>query len=456
MQARLAAVEVVRTLRSKGHQAYLVGGCVRDLLLGRDPADFDVSTDATPQQMMRIFPQTYAVGAQFGVVLVPFKAVGVDGGSSAMEEIISEHPKVVEVATFRSDGAYSDGRHPDAVRYSTDPKEDVQRRDFTINGLMLDPLEGDRVLDYVGGQEDIARRVVRTIGEPERRFREDKLRMMRAVRFAARFGYEIDSDTFGWIRTLAPEIRQVSRERQRDELTKMLTEGNARRAFELLDATGLLHEVLPEVERMKGVAQPPQYHPEGDVWVHTLLLLSMLPAGVSRTLAWGALLHDVGKPPTFRVAPDRIRFDGHVEVGERMAEEIGERFRMSNDDIGQIMSLVANHLRFADVKSMKESTFKRFVRLPQFDEHLELHRIDCLGSHGLLDLYDFTRAKLAEMPPEQVRPKPLITGYDLLEAGYEQGPRFKEILAAVEDGQLEGRFRTREEAMEFVAREYPR
>ena len=207
---------------------------------------------------------------------------------------------------------------------------------------------------------------------------------------------------------------------------------------------------------MKGVAQPPQYHPEGDVWVHTLLLLSMLPAGVSRTLAWGALLHDVGKPPTFRVAPDRIRFDGHVEVGERMAEEIGERFRMSNDDIGQIMSLVANHLRFADVKSMKESTFKRFVRLPQFDEHLELHRIDCLGSHGLLDLYDFTRAKLAEMPPEQVRPKPLITGYDLLEAGYEQGPRFKDILAAVEDGQLEGRFRTREEAMEFVAREYPR
>ena len=456
MQARLAAVEVVRTLRSKGHQAYLVGGCVRDLLLGRDPADFDVSTDATPEQVMRIFPQTYAVGAQFGVVLVPFKAVGIDSGSSALAEAMSDHPKVVEVATFRSDGAYSDGRHPDAVRYSNDPKEDVQRRDFTINGLMLDPLEGDRVLDYVGGQDDIARKVVRTIGEPERRFREDKLRMMRAVRFAARFGYEIDGETVRWIRTLAPEIRQVSRERQRDELTKMLTEGSARRAFELLDETGLLHEVLPEIEKMKGVAQPPQYHPEGDVWVHTLLLLSMLPAGVSRTLGWGALLHDVGKPPTFRVAPDRIRFDGHVEVGERMAEEIGERFRMSNDDIGQIASLVANHLRFADVKSMKESTFKRFVRLPQFDEHLELHRIDCLGSHGMLDLYDFTRAKLAEMPPEQVRPKPLISGYDLLEAGYEQGPRFKEILAAVEDGQLEGRLRTRDEALEFVAREYPK
>ena len=455
MQARLAAVEVVRRLRSKGHQAYLVGGCVRDLLLGRDPADFDVSTDATPEQVMRNFPQTYAVGAQFGVVLVPFKAVGIDGGPNHEEEVSSEHPQVVEVATFRSDGAYSDGRHPDAVRYSTDPKEDVQRRDFTINGLMLDPMDGDRVLDYVGGQDDIARKLVRTIGEPERRFREDKLRMMRAVRFAARFGYEIDGETFRWIRTLAPEIRQVSRERQRDEITKMLTEGNARRAFEMLDTTGLLHEVLPEVEKMKGVEQPPQYHPEGDVWVHTLLLLSMLPAGVSRTLAWGALLHDVGKPPTFRVAPDRIRFDGHVEVGERMAEEIGLRFRMSNDEIAQIMTLVANHLRFADVKNMKESTFKRFVRLPQFDEHLELHRIDCLGSHGMLDLYDFTRAKLAEMPPEQVRPKPLITGYDLLEAGYEQGPRFKEILAAVEDGQLEGRLKTRDEAMQFVAREFP-
>jgi poly(A) polymerase len=427
---------------------------VRDLLLGRDPADFDVSTDATPEQVMAIFPQTYAVGAQFGVVLVPFKGGGFESGSA--EEALTEHPKAIEVATFRSDGAYSDGRHPDAVKYTTDPREDVQRRDFTINGLMLDPLDGERILDYVGGQEDIQRGIVRTIGEPEQRFREDKLRMMRAVRFAARFEYEIDAATFASIRELAPEIRQVSRERQRDELTKMLTEGHARRAFELLDATGLLQEVLPEVAKMKGVAQPPQYHPEGDVWVHTLLLLSMLPAGVSRTLAWGALLHDVGKPPTFRVAPDRIRFDGHVEVGERMAEEIGLRFRMSNDDIEQIVALVANHLRFADVMSMKESTFKRFIRLPKFEEHLELHRIDCLGSHAILDLYHYTREKMAQLPPEQVRPKPLINGHDLIAEGYAQGPRFSEMLSAVEDAQLEGRLGTKDEALKFVRAEFPR
>ena len=456
MLAHRAAVAVVRTLRSRGYQAYLVGGCVRDLLLGRDPADFDVSTDATPDQVMRVFPQTYAVGAQFGVVLVPFKSVGLDGAPAAGEELTAEHPKVIEVATFRSDGVYSDGRHPDAVRYTTDPREDVQRRDFTINGLMLDPLNGHRVLDYVDGQLDLQRHLIRTIGDPERRFREDKLRMMRAVRFAARFEYEIDPDTFAAIRRLAPEIRQVSRERQREELTKMLTEGKARRAFELLDASGLLHEVLPEVEKMKGVEQPPQFHPEGDVWIHTLLLLSMMAAGTSRTLAWGALLHDVGKPPTFRVAPDRIRFDDHVEVGTRMAEEIGQRFRMSNDDIAQISALVANHLRFADVKNMKESTFKRFIRLPKFDEHLELHRIDCLGSHGILDLYHYTREKIADLPPEQVRPQPLITGNDLLAAGYRQGPRFKEILSAVEDAQLDGRLHSPTEAMSFVEQQFPK
>ncbi|MDT8069799.1 MAG: CCA tRNA nucleotidyltransferase [Terriglobia bacterium] len=455
MLARRAATEVVRTLRSQGHQAYFVGGCVRDLLLGRDPADFDVSTDATPDQVMRIFPQTYAVGAQFGVVLVPFRAVGVDGGAAEGEELTAEHPKVIEVATFRSDGAYSDGRHPDAVRYSADPREDVQRRDFTINGLMLDPLDGQHVLDYVGGQQDLQRHLVRTIGDPERRFREDKLRMMRAVRFAARFEYKIDAEAFAAIRRLAPEILHVSHERQRDEITKMLTEGHARRAFELLDSSGLLHEVLPEVEKMKGVEQPPQFHPEGDVWIHTLLLLGMLKPGASRTLAWGALLHDVGKPPTFRIAPDRIRFDNHVEVGTRMAEAIGHRFRMSNDDIAQIMALVANHLRFADVKNMKESTFKRFIRLPRFDEHLELHRIDCLGSHGILDLYCYTREKMAQLEPEQVRPTLLIDGHDLLAAGYEQGPRFKEILSAVEDAQLEGRVQSKEEAMEFVRREFP-
>ena len=455
MVARRAAVEIVRTLRERGHQSFLVGGCVRDLLLGREPADYDVSTDATPDQVMRIFPETYAVGAQFGVVLVPHRSVGVDGAPEAGEVPTAEHPKVIEVATFRSDGAYSDGRHPDAVRYTRDPREDVQRRDFTINGLMLDPLDHDRVLDFVGGEQDLQRRIIRTIGEPERRFSEDKLRMLRAVRFAARFGYEIEAETFQSIRELAPKIHQVSRERVRDELSKMLTEGHARRAFEILDETGLLHEVLPEVEKMKGVEQPPQYHPEGDVWVHTLLLLSMLQAGSSRTLAWGALLHDVGKPPTFRVAPDRIRFDGHVEVGTRMAEGICHRFRMSNEETEQIMALVANHLRFADVKDMKDSTFKRFIRLPKFDEHLELHRIDCLGSHAILDLYQFTKEKMAQLPPDAVRPMPLVSGNDLIAAGYRPGPLFKEILSTVEDAQLEGRLHDKREALELVHNQYP-
>ena len=360
------------------------------------------------------------------------------------------------MATFRNDGIYSDGRHPDQVSYSRDPREDVQRRDFTINGLLLDPIDGGKVLDYVGGREDLRAGIVRTIGDATRRFQEDKLRLLRAIRFAARFGYEIEPRTFAALRALAREIRQVSRERVRDELTKMLTEGRAKRAFELLDESTLLEQVLPEVAKMKGVEQPPQFHPEGDVWIHTLLLLEMLPPGCSRTLAWGALLHDVGKPPTFRVAPDRIRFDGHVEIGTRMAEAICRRLRFSNHDTEQIAALVANHMRFADVRKMKESTFKRFVRLPEFDEHLELHRFDCLGSHGMLDLYEYTKEKIAAMPKDEVFPAPLLTGNDLISEGYRPGPLFSEILAAVEDAQLEGRLHDRAEAMEFVQRQYPK
>ncbi len=279
--------------------------------------------------------------------------------------------------------------------------------------------------------------------------------MLRAVRFAARFGYEIEPRTFATMRALAGEIRQVSSERIRDELTKMLTEGQARRAFELLDSSGLLAHVLPELPRMKGIEQPPQFHPEGDVLVHTLLLLGMLPAGCSRTLAWGGLLHDVGKPPTFRVAPDRIRFDGHVEIGVRMAEDICRRLRFSNDDSEQIASLVANHMRFADVPKMKESTFKRFLRLPRFAEHLELHRLDCLASHGVLDLYWFAKEKFETLPIEETRPTPLITGDDLIAEGYRPGPLFREILSTVEDEQLEGRLRERDEALRFVRRRYP-
>ncbi len=442
------ATNIVRELRRRGFQAYFAGGCVRDTLLGVTPADYDVATDAPPPEVMRIFPETHAVGAQFGVVLVP-------APHDTPPPARSEHPNYVEVATFRCDLSYSDGRHPDEVRYSKSPQEDVQRRDFTINGLLMDPLDGDRVLDFVGGRDDLAAGIVRAIGDPQHRFQEDKLRMLRAVRFSARLQYTIEPQTFAAIRELAPFIHQVSRERVRDELTKMLTEGHAPAAFELLDATGLLHEVLPEVERMKGVEQPPQFHPEGDVWVHTLLLLEKLPAGVSRTLAWGALLHDVGKPPTFRVAPDRIRFDGHVEVGVRMAEAICHRLHFSNDDTRQIVELVANHMRFADVERMKESTLKRFLRLPSFDEHLELHRIDSLSSHGNLSLYDFVRERRSHTSEEEIRPALLLNGDDLIGLGYRPGPKFREMLGAIEDAQLEGTLHTREEALSFVLSQFP-
>jgi poly(A) polymerase len=442
-------VNIVSSLRDRGYHAYLVGGCVRDLLLGREPADYDVSTDATPAEVMKIFPETYAVGAQFGVVLVP--------GERAEDDIATDADSAlaVEVATFRSDVGYSDGRHPDDVRFSKDPREDVERRDFTINGMMLDPLS-DVVLDFVGGRKDLAAGVIRTIGKPEKRFAEDKLRMLRAVRFAARFEYALDPATLAAIQKLAADIHQVSNERVRDEITKMLTEGRARRAFLLLDETGLLQEVLPEIADMKGVEQPPQYHPEGDVFVHTLLLLENLPHPCSPTLAWGALLHDVGKPPTFRVAPDRIRFDGHVEVGVKMGESICRRLRFSNDDTEQVLALVNHHMRFADMPRMKESTLKKFLRLPQFEEHLDLHRMDCQSSHGDLTLYNFAKEKLAGFPAEVIRPKPLLKGDALIAEGYVPGPQFTEILSAVEDAQLEGELKTEADAMAFVRARFPR
>ncbi|MGA8313534.1 MAG: CCA tRNA nucleotidyltransferase [Terriglobales bacterium] len=459
------AERIIRTLREAGHQAYLVGGCVRDLLLGREPADYDVTTDAPPDEVMRIFPETYAVGAQFGVVLVPERerepsSVSVASALSVaatpdLDHAASARAGCVEVATFRSDIGYSDGRHPDRVRFSKSAREDVERRDFTINGLLLDPVTNE-VLDYVGGQEDLGAKIIRTIGDPGLRFAEDKLRMLRAVRFAARFGYAIEPQTFGAIQKLAAGIHQVSRERVRDELTKMLIEGHARQAFLLLDQTGLLQEVLPEISAMKGVGQPPEFHPEGDVFVHTLLLLQELPDPCPPTLAWGALLHDVGKPPTFRVAPDRIRFDGHVDAGVKMAEEICRRLRFSNHDTEQILALIANHMRFAHTVRMKESTFKRFVRMPRFEEHLELHRLDCRASHGDLTSYQFTRERIASIPPESIRPAPLVSGDDLIAAGYEPGPRFKEILSLVEDAQLEGRLPSKESAMEYVRQIFPR
>ena len=439
MTARELAAHICRKLHASGFKAYLVGGCVRDLLLGREPEDYDIATDARPAHVQALFPSSVDVGARFGVILV-----------------VSDSAQV-EVATFRSDVGYSDGRHPDRVEYSNLPEEDVRRRDFTINGLMLD-METQQILDFVGGREDLRQGFVRAIGTPELRFCEDRLRMVRAVRFAARFGYVIEPATFQAIVATAPRITAVSAERLRDEITKLLTEGAARRALELLDETNLLKACLPEIAAMKGVAQPPEFHPEGDVWIHTLIMLENLAPGSPATLAWAVLLHDVGKPPTFMSAEetgDRIRFDGHAEIGARMAVAICRRFRFSVADMEQIEAVVANHLRFKDVFQMRPATLKRFVRLPRFEEeHLALHRLDCLASHRNLDAYEFVGRFLRETPPEEVRPSRLLTGEDLKAMGFRPGPLFREILQSVEEGQLEGRLKRREDALDFVRREY--
>ncbi len=431
---RKAATDIVTRLRTESFQAYLVGGCVRDLVMGREPKDYDIATDATPDQVVKLYPDALTVGAQFGVVIVPHATGN------------------IEVATFRSDGRYADGRHPVEVRFARTPREDVRRRDFTINGMLLDPAT-DEVLDYVGGQADIRARRIRAIGDAVERFREDKLRMLRAVRFAARFEFALDGAAKKAIQNLAPQISSVSAERVRDEIVKILTEGRARRGFELLDETGLLREVLPEIKALQGVEQPPEFHPEGDVWIHTLLMLEGL-RNPTPTLALGVLLHDVGKPPTFTIR-ERIRFDNHVEVGAKMAEAICARLRLAARETERVVELVRHHLRFKDFPQMKRSTQMRFLRLEGFDEHLELHRLDCLSSHRDLTNYEMARRLLAETPAEEIKPAPLVRGDDLIAQGYTPGPRFKQILQAVEDAQLEGRLQGREDALRLVAEQFP-
>ena len=438
VNARELANSICDALIGGGFQALLAGGCVRDLLLGRDPSDYDVATDATPGKVMDLFPESIAVGAQFGVIVVPR-----DGHK-------------VEVATFRSDVSYSDGRRPDAVVYTRSASEDVRRRDFTVNGLLMRHDTGE-ILDFVGGRDDLKAGIIRAIGDADKRIEEDKLRMLRGVRFTARFAFEIEPETLRSIRKCAVDIHQVSAERVRDELTKMLTEGAAGKAFRLLDDTGLLEMVLPEIAAMKGVEQPPQYHPEGDVWVHTCMMLDGIPAGSSAKFAWGVLLHDLGKPPTFRPAVetgDRIRFDGHVEVGVRMGAEICRRLKMSNDDIDQILSLIANHMKFKDASQMRTSTLKKFVRMPNFEEHMALHKLDCLSSHRNLEAYEFVREFISRTPLDQVRPPRLLTGDDLLYMGFRPGPKFREVLQAIEDAQLEGVIQTREDALRLAERAY--
>lgn len=428
------ATDIVQRIRRGGFTAYFVGGCVRDIVMGRTPIDYDVATDATPAEIIKLFPESLTVGAQFGVVLIPRE----EGN--------------VEVATFRSDGRYADGRHPVEVQYAKSAEEDVRRRDFTINGLLYDPLK-DKVLDYVGGQADIRGGKIRTIGDPYRRFGEDRLRMLRAVRFAARFDFALDPAVSEAIRGLAGEIHLVSTERIRDEIVKILTEGRARLGFELLDATGLLREVLPQVKAMQGVEQPPEFHPEGDVWIHTLMMLEGLQRPTA-TLALGVLLHDVGKPPTFSVR-ERIRFDNHVEVGAKMAEEICRHLRLSSRDTERVVELVRHHLRFKDFPQMRRSTQIRFLRMEGFEEHLELHRLDCLASHGMLDNYHLARKMLEEIPPEEIKPPRLLSGHDLIRAGYPPGPEFKKILQAVEDAQLEGKIQTKEGALHLIRGNFP-
>jgi putative nucleotidyltransferase with HDIG domain len=458
---KIAAIEIIKRLRQAGYLAYWVGGCVRDLVMGHPPTDYDIATSATPDAVVQLFPRSLTVGAQFGVVLVP------------------QGDHFYEVATFRSEGTYSDGRRPDQVTYTTDPRQDVERRDFTINGLLYDPLEGT-VLDYVGGQSDIHSRLIRTIGNPEQRFLEDKLRLVRAVRFAARFNFRLDNSTREAILELAETIRQVSQERIREELIRVLTHGYAARGISLMDSCGLLRFILPEVTCLHGVAQPPEFHPEGDVWTHTLLMLELMDQRVgeektvpegdfaaprpaansagwehypSPTLALGVLLHDIGKPPTFERS-DRIRFNNHPEVGARMAASLCERLRFTSKQTLRITELVRDHLKFKDLPQMRASTLKRFLRQEGFEEHLELHRLDCLGSHRHLETWELANQKREEFSPEETRPKPLLSGEDLIRLGYVPGPVFKQILKSVEDAQLDNRVRTQEEAERFVLSQY--
>ena len=430
---RAGATALVRRLRDAGFEAYWVGGSVRDIEMGRTPHDYDIVTDARPDQVTALFPAALQVGARFGVLVVPL-----DG-------------RQYEVATFRTEGPYLDGRRPSTVTF-VDAATDVRRRDFTINGLLYDPLEG-RTYDFVGGRADIAAGIVRTIGDPGERFAEDRLRMLRALRLAAELGFEIEPETFGAIRAGARAITSVSAERIRDELLRLLVSPRRGEGLRRLEASGLLAAILPEVEAMVGIEQPPEFHPEGDVFVHTVLALERL-RDPHPVLAFGTLLHDVGKPPT-QTRTDRIRFNGHDEAGAVLAEAICRRLRLSTTDTARVTTLVREHLRVKDLPRMRPAKSKRFLLRADATDHLELHRADCLASHGHLDVYEWAVAARAALLEEHPRPTPLLTGDDLIALGYLPGPRFKEILDAVWDAQLEGAVRTADDAGAFVRDRFP-
>ena len=428
------ALSIVRRLREAGFIALYAGGCVRDQLLGHTPHDYDIATDARPEQARNLFPHTYAVGAHFGVIVVH------EGGHD------------FQVATFRSDLAYVDGRRPEGVTFST-PQLDAERRDFTMNGLFFDPIKNE-ILDYVDGQRDIAARIVRAIGGPVARFREDRLRLLRAVRFTAVLGFEIEHATWAAVKEHAADIHDVSAERIREELVKIFLHRSRVHGFDLLVESGLMHEVLPEITALKGCDQPPQFHPEGDVFVHTRAMLGLLPEQVSVPLVFSVLFHDIGKPGTFAVdETGRIRFNGHDKLGAEMTEAIMTRLRFSRAEIEATVMAVANHMVFKDVQGMRVAKLKRFMARPGFDDEMELHRVDCVSSHGMVDNYDFVQRKREEFASEPLIPPPLITGEDLKKLGMKPGPKFKEILDAVSTRQLEGTLRTSEEALAWVRSE---
>lgn len=428
------ALEIVWRLRREGFETFFVGGCVRDHLRGETPGDYDIVTSALPDQVVGLFQRTVAIGAKFGVIVV----------------VIDGRP--YEVATFRSDDVYEDGRRPSRVHFST-AREDVLRRDFTVNGLLMDPATGD-IIDYVNGRADIEQKIIRTIGDPAVRFSEDYLRMMRAVRFAANLHYAIDPDTKNAIVLHADKIRGISAERILEELSRILTRGGARRGFELMSETGLLKFILPEVERMLGVEQPPRFHPEGDVWAHTMIMLEVLSSETAPhtnpALAWGALLHDVGKPVSRTEDERGLHFYGHTQLGERIAGDIAKRLKFSRVLGETVLALIHHHMVFMNVQKMRPARLKRFLRMPDFDLHLNLHRLDCLASHGMLDHYEFCRQQLKNAEQSDLHPPRLLTGDDLIAFGYVPGKLIGEILKALEEEQLENRVRSKEEAAAFV------
>jgi len=429
------AREICSRLRGRGHIAYFAGGCVRDMVRGCAPKDIDIVTDARPEQVQRIFPRTHAVGAHFGVV------------------VVIENEFQFEVATFRSDDVYLDGRRPTAVHFSS-PEEDAKRRDFTINGMFFDP-ENDTVIDFVGGRADIEAKLIRAIGEPTPRFAEDRLRLLRAVRFATTLDFQIEQTTWEALVANAPAIMQVSAERIRDELVRIFLSPHRLRGWDLLDASGLLQPIIPEIESMKGCAQPPQFHPEGDVFQHTRLMLELLPEKVSVPLVFSVLLHDVAKPPTATVdEAGRIRFNAHDRVGAEMTEQIMERLRFSRAEIDATTEMVRQHMVFKDVPRMRVAKLKRFMARPTFEDELELHRVDCASSHAMLDNYDFLVRKKDELANEPIIPPPLVTGDDLIALGMKPGPKFGEILEAVETRQLEGALKSRDQALDWLKHEY--